>query len=251
MIDKKHICIVSGHYPKGVLFAELTENILREYAQTHGYDLYYDSETAVPFEVSELHFRRCLLLSKAAEAFPDAEWYLWLDTDIYVQAMDRRIEEFIDLGDPGVLYHVFHEKPWGYPVNTGVKLVHRDAIHWEDEIYAQRKNCPFPYEQKLVIDYIVPKYGNQVVIHDPEKLNCLYGTHDHRAALFVHVCSRSEVNRNLIVLKNTRSLLKGRGRLLDNRYYRNFLFYYTKNYILKITQAATRKLKGQKYHTSK
>lgn len=246
MTEKKKICIVSGHYPKGVLFAELTENVLREYARIHGYDLYYDSETPVPFVVSELHFRRCLLMKKASEAFPDADWYLWLDTDIYIQAMDRRIEEFIDLSDPSVLYHVFHEKPWGFPVNTGVKLVHRKAIHWEDEIYAQRENCPFPFEQKLVIDYIVPKYGSHVVIHDPYQLNCLYGTHDHRLALFVHVCGRSAVNRNLIVLKNTRSLLKDNPNIINNKYYRNFYFYFSKNYLLKITQAAERMLKQLK-----
>jgi len=245
MIQKRKICIVSGHYPSGVLFAELTRNILKEYAETHQYDLYYDSETPVPNIVSELHFRRCLLLKKAAEVYPKSEWYIWLDTDIYIQAMDKRIEEFIDLSDPTILYHVFNEKPWGFPVNTGVKLVNRKAIHWEDEIYAMRKDCKFPYEQKLVIDYIVPKYGSQVIIHDPETMNCLYGTHDHTKALFVHVCSRSQANRNLIILNNTRKLLKNNPKILDNRYYRNFYYFQTKNYILKIVQAANRLLKGK------
>ncbi|TXE11418.1 hypothetical protein [Algoriphagus aquimarinus] len=238
MIQQRKICIVSGHYPKVVLFAELTRNILREYAKTHQYSLYYDSETPVPKGIPELHFRRCLLLKKASEAFPYAEWYIWLDTDIYIQAMERRIEEFIDLSDPTILYHVFNEKPWGFPVNTGVKLVNRKAIHWEDEIYALRENCAFPYEQKLVIDYIVPKYGSQVLIHDPYTMNCLYGEHDHKAALFVHVCSRSSVNRNLIILSNTRKLLKNNQKIILNRYYQNFHYFYFKNYILKVIQAA-------------
>lgn len=244
MIEKRKICIVSGHYPEGVLFAELTKNILKEYAETHQYDLYYDSQTPVPNIVSELHFRRCLLLKKASVAFPDAEWYIWLDTDIYIQAMDKRIEEFIDLSDPRIFYHVFNEKPWGFPVNTGVKLVNRKVIHWEDEIYALRENCAFPYEQKLVIEYIIPKYTSQVFVHDPEKMNCLYGTHDHTAALFVHVCSRSKVNRNLIILRNTRKLLKPNSKSIQNKYYKKFYYYYITNYILKITQAAGRLIKS-------
>ncbi|RIW14620.1 hypothetical protein D0X99_13850 [Algoriphagus lacus] len=243
MIQRRKICIVSGHYPDGVMFAELTRNVLKEYAAMHQYDLYYDAETPVPMIVSELHFRRCLLLKKAREVFPDAEWYIWLDTDIYIQAMDKHIEEFIDLSDPSILYHVFNEKPYHFPVNTGVKLVHRNAIHWEDEIYAQRENCPFPYEQKIVIDYILPKYRDKVIVHDPETMNCLYGTHDHNAALFVHVCGRSEVNRNLIILRNTRKLLKNKPELLQNQYYQNFLSYYTKNFLLKIVQAAQRLVK--------
>lgn len=239
-MEKRKICIVSGHFPGGVLFAELTRNILREYATIHQYDLYYDSETPVPKVVSELHFRRCVLLKKASEAFPDAEWYIWLDTDIYIQAMDKRIEEFVDLSDPKILAHYYNEKPYKFPVNTGVKLIHRSVIHWEDEIYAQRENCPFPYEQKVVIDYIVPKYGDRLLIHDPDTMNCIYGTHDHEKALFVHVCGRSEVNRNLIILKNTRKLLKDNPRILENSYYQNFYYYYITNYVKKVKQAAKR-----------
>lgn len=236
----RKICIVSGHFPKGVLFTHLTQNILKKYAEIHQYSLYYDSETPVPMIVSELHFRRCILLKKASEVFPECEWFLWLDTDVYIQQMEKRIEEFMDLSDPTILYHVFNEKPWHFPVNTGVKFVHRNAIHWEDEIYSKRKGCPFPYEQKVVIDYIVPTYGSKVKIHDPEKLNCLYGTHRHEVALFVHVCSRSEVNRNLIILKNTRKLLKNYPEVLDNEYYRNFYYYYVTNFALKIIQAIMR-----------
>jgi len=242
-MKRSKICIVSGHFPAGVLFAEITRLNLIEYAATHQYDLYYDSETPVPKVVSELHFRRCLLLKKASEVFPEAEWYIWLDTDIYVQAMDRRIEEFIYLSDQNILYHVFNEKPYHFPVNTGVKLVNRKVIHWEDEIYSRRENCPFPYEQKVVIDYIVPKYKDKVVIHDPETMNCLYGTHDHHSALFVHVCGRSEVNRNLIILRNTKKLLKNRPEILQSPYYQNYYYTYTKNYILKIIQSVQRLVK--------
>ncbi|MFN3761450.1 MAG: hypothetical protein ACK4SF_19730 [Algoriphagus aquaeductus] len=244
MTPKKKSCIVSGHYPSGILFADLTKNVLIEYAKKHDYQLYNDSETEVPKKVSELHFRRCVLLKKAYEKFPDAEWYLWLDTEIYIQAMNRRIEEFIDLSNPEILYHTFSEIPYKFPVNTGVKFVHNSVIHWEDEIYAQRENCPFPYEQKIVIDYIVPKYKKQVIIHDPFLLNCLYGTHDHEKALFVHVCGRSEVNRNLIILRNTRKLLKTHApHLLDGESYQNFYSLYFKNYFLKIQQALGRLFK--------
>lgn len=238
MIEKKKICLVSGHYPSGVLFAELTRISVEEYSKIHGYDFYYDSETQVPFEVAELHFRRCLLLQKASKAFPDAEWFVWLDTDIYVQKMDQRIEEFIDLSNPEILYHLFHEKPKGYPVNTGVKLVHRKAIPWEQEIHDRRHNCPFPYEQKVVIDYILPKYENHVIIHDPYYLNCILGKHDTSEALFVHVCGNSEANRNVKILKNTKKIYQSRKHILQTSYYRNYYYYFLSNYSVKVYQAA-------------
>jgi hypothetical protein len=236
------ICLVSGHYPTGVFFAGLTRDILRTYAQTHGYDFYYDPETAVPRVVSELHFRRCLLLRKAHAAFPAADWYLWLDTDIYVQAMDRRIEEFIDLSDPAIRYHLFHERPWHYPINTGVKFVHRDVIAWEDEIHARRHGCEFPFEQKVVADYILPTYGSQVRIHDPDRLNCLYGTHRHEDALFVHVCNKDEGQRNRIILSNTRALLRHHPVLRHHPPYRFYHWYLTRLYAIKLYHAVRKRI---------
>lgn len=237
------ICIVSGHYPDGVLFAKLTRNILEEYAKFHQYHFYYDSDTPVSMVHSELHFRRCLLLSKASEVFSECDWFLWLDTDIYIQNMHRRIEEFIDLSDPHVIYHVFHEKPWYHPVNTGVKFVHKTAIQWENEIYSKRVGCPYPYEQKLVIDYLIPKYGSQIKIHDPEKLNCIYRLHDSSKALFVHVCNYNEVNRNLIILRNTRKLLKDFRRILENKYYTYFYFFYMYYFTIRVLRAIQRRIK--------
>jgi hypothetical protein len=230
------ICIVSGHYPQGPMFAALTQEILTEYARLHNYSLHYDFETPVPRIVSELHFRRCILLKKASELFPECDWFVWLDTDIYIQSMEKRIEEYIDLSDPTVLYHLFHEQPWKFPVNTGVKFVHRNAIHWEDEIYSRRKECAYPYEQKVVIDYILPTYTGQVKIHDPQQLNSIYRLHNHQEALFVHVSNLNEVNRNFIILKNTRKLLKNYPNVLENKYYRNFHFYHGINFLKKAVE---------------
>ncbi|TDQ18891.1 galactosyl transferase GMA12/MNN10 family protein [Algoriphagus boseongensis] len=242
MSDKRKICLVSGHYPSGVLFAELTRLSLEEYAKTHGYDLYYDAETPVPSKVSELHFRRCLLLLKASEKYPDAEWYIWLDTDIYVQFMDRRIEEFIDLSDPNILYHLFHERPKGFPVNTGVKLVHRSAIHWEQEIHDMRHDCPFPFEQKIVAEHIIPKYKEKIIVHDPYYLNCILGKHDTSGALFVHVCGNSEANRNVKILKNTRKIYQSRKHLLQTPHYQKFYFHFLTNYSKRVFQAGMKAL---------
>ena len=239
-IKKGSICLVSGHYPDVVLFAELTRNLLKIYAKNQGYGFYYDSITPVPLEVPELHFRRCLVLVKAREAFPNAEWYVWIDTDIYVQDINKRIEDFIDLEQPNILYHLFNEKPWTYPVNTGIKIINQSVISVEEEIYEMRHGVPHPFEQKVVIDYILPKYKDQVVIHDPYELNCIYGKHDTSKALFVHVCSRSEVNRNLIILSNTKKLYAQEPEIINNKYYKNFKRYFLVNYGLKIMQTAQR-----------
>ena len=76
------ICFVSGHYPKGVFFTDLTKRLLVNYCNLNDYDLYYDDFTKVDHVISEFHFRRCLIIKKASEAFPNADWYIWLDTDI-------------------------------------------------------------------------------------------------------------------------------------------------------------------------
>jgi hypothetical protein len=235
------ICIVSGHYPDGVVYAKMTRLILEQYCKLHHYDFFYDAETPVAMITSELHFRRCLLLTKASEVFRECDWFLWLDTDIYVQDMHKRIEECIDLSDSKVYYHVFHEKPWLYPVNTGVKFIHKSVIHWEKELYAKRQGCPYPYEQKLVIDFILPTYGNKVKIHDPEKLNCLYKVHDATSALFVHVCSYQQFERNLIILKNTRGNYAGFPELTAHNYFRYWYLYYALYFIAKVKESVKRR----------
>jgi len=239
---REKICIVSGHYPNQVLYAKMTRLILDQYCKLHQYDFYYDAETPVPLITSEYHFRRCLLLTQASEAFPECHWYVWLDTDIYVQCMHRRIEECIDLSDPTILYHVFHEKPWLYPVNKGVKFIHKSVIHWEKEIYSKREECPYPFEQKLVIDYIIPTYGNKVKIHDPEKLNCLYKVHDPKSALFIHVCSYQQFERNLIILKNTRGMYSDFSALTEQRFFKFWYIYYLIYFTAKIKESVKRKL---------
>lgn len=219
------ICIVSGHYPKGVFFTELTKKLLIEYCKNHNYELYYDAETEVPLEVSELHFRRCLILCKAQEKFPNVDWYIWLDTDIYPKMLSQPIESCIDLSDFRILYHLFHEKPWDYPVNTGVKIVNRKAIPLEKEVYSKRFNCPFPFEQKIMADYILPKYREQIKIHDPNQLNCIYGLHNMDEALFLHVCNKTELERNLIILNKNITYFKNDADVIKNKYYRYYYYY--------------------------
>lgn len=177
---------------------------------------------------------------KASEMFPEAEWFIWLDTDIYVQFLDKRIEEFIDLSNPKILYHLFHERPKGYPVNTGVKIVHKNAIPWEMEIYAQRENCPFPFEQKVVWEYIVPKYKDQVLVHDPYHLNCILGKHDTSSALFVHVCGNTAINRNFKILKNTKKVFRSRPQILKTSYYKNYYYHFLSSFSLRVIQTIQR-----------
>lgn len=219
------ICIVSGHYPSGVFFTTLTKKLLTEYCKKHNYDLYYDSETKVPLKVSELHFRRCLILIKAKKNFPKAEWFIWLDTDIYPKAINKSIESCIDLSDTSILYHLFHEQPWDYPVNTGVKIVNQKAIYLEQEIHSKRFDCSFPFEQKIMAEYILPKYRQHIKIHDPDKLNCIYGLHNMDEALFLHVCNKTELERNLIILKNNRSYFQNDEAVLKSKYYKYGHFY--------------------------
>ena len=203
------IVFVSGHYPSDTHFARSTRRSFEQYTKRHGYGFYYDDSSPSPaFRAKhELHYRRCIIFQKAAATFPNADWYIWVDSDVFVNKPDMRIEDCIDLTDKNILYHLFHEKPWSFPINTGVKIVNRIAIPIESTIYTMRNTPPwneFPYEQKITAEYVIPKIQGQYKIHDPYLLNyILYqirDTHnDPTQAVFIHLCTRTTDQRNKIM----------------------------------------------------
>ena len=193
------IVLVSGHWPLTVYFATETRKSIQNYCQLHQYDFYYDEIEPIEKEVHSLHYRRCEILKRASLKFPEAKWYVWLDTDIFVYRTDLRIESAIDLSDPNILYHLFHEKPWNYCVNTGVKFVNHKAIEIESRIWQLRNEFKwkqYPYEQKVMCDKIIPENNNQIKIHDPNILNCIEKLYPIKDAIFVHMCYRPERERN-------------------------------------------------------
>ncbi len=226
--SRNKLCLVSGHYGSSPPFAKLTEKILAAYAQHHRYDFFYDRLTPCPMKTADLHFRRCLLLQKAAASIEEVDWFVWVDTDIYVKEFNARIEKYINLDDKNILYHVFHEKPWNFPINTGVKFVHRKAIKWEKEIYSFKDETPYPFEQKVVIERIFPKYRTQIKVHDPDHLNCLKWVHDEDSAIFVHLAGRSNSLRNLVILREVYSVNKKYDIGIEDsqlKYYHLIVFY--------------------------
>jgi len=179
-------------------------------------------------KTADLHFRRCLLLQKAAASIEDVDWFVWVDSDIYVKEFNARIEKYINLDDKNILYHVFHEKPWNFPINTGVKFVHRKAIKWEKEIYSFKDETPYPFEQKVVIERIFPEYRTQIKVHDPDHLNCIKWIHDEKSALFVHLAGRSNSRRNLVILREVYSVNKKYDIGIEDfrlKYYHLIVFY--------------------------
>jgi hypothetical protein len=170
-IMNNNIVIVSGHYPSNTHYSIKTRELIKEYASTHNYGFYYDDDVPIETYESSLHFRRCDSIRKASLIYPDTEWFLWLDSDVYVNPINKHlnIESFIDLSDENILYHLFHESPWGgYPINTGVKFVNNKALKFENEVWELRNTNPwnqFPFEQKTIYDYILPKLNkNQYII---------------------------------------------------------------------------------------
>lgn len=203
-----NIVIVSGHYPSTVKFAQDTKKTIENYCNVHGYIFYYDDTPPIENEVHHLHYNRCEILRRAHLKYPESTWFIWLDTDIFANRMDISIESVIDLSDTNILYHLFHEKPWPYDANTGVKIVNKDAIEIESEIFEHRNDDEwkqFPFEQKVMCEKIIPKYKDRIIIHDPYVLNCIdqhYKTQDNikyykiDEAIFVHLSGRSEEFRN-------------------------------------------------------
>jgi hypothetical protein len=126
---------------------------------------------------------------------------------VIVNKPEIRVESCIDLTDKSIQYHLFHEKPWDFAINTGVKFVNASSIHHELKMYQMQNTPPwneFPYEQKAMLEYVIPRIEGKYVIHDPYVLNyILYQarpTHnDPGEAVFVHVCGRSTNERNRIM----------------------------------------------------
>ena len=175
-----NIVIVSGHYPNDTYYSMKTKEIMQNYALLHKYDFYYDEDAPCETYMSSLHFMRCESIRKASIKYPDAKWFIWVDSDVYVNFRHENlpIENFIDLSNESILYHLFHESPW----NT------------------------FPYEQKTLYEHILPKLNNdEYIIHDPYTLNCIIKAYPNKIknALLIHMCAMTtEERNNYIDLRN-------------------------------------------------
>lgn len=199
-----YITILSGHFPKEIEYVRKTKELVEEYCSIHGYNFYYEESEPLETEEHALHFRRSWICQQAAEKFPNTEWFLWLDSDVYVNPNNKNkpITSFIDLSDPNILYHTFHEAPWGrYPINTGVKFVHKNTLELEKIVWGLRNEAPwntFPYEQKTIYEYMFPRIPGRYIIHDPHTLNCIVKAYPEHVkyALFVHMCGSSREERD-------------------------------------------------------
>jgi hypothetical protein len=200
-----NIVFVSGHYPSDTFFANKTKESIQNYTLKHNYGFYYNTNEIVETYTSSLHFIRCMTLSNASKQFPDAKWFVWVDSDVFVNSKNDHLslESQIDLANEDVLYHTFHESPWGcYPINTGVKIVNRKAIKYEEEMWELRNTYPwnqFPFEQKTLYEYIFPKLQPyEYTINDPYILNCITKAYPDKVdnALFIHMCNMSVNERN-------------------------------------------------------
>ena len=167
--------------------------------------MYYNEEEPDDTAVHSLHYQRCLVIKKASIQYPTAKWFIWVDSDVYVNNYDMKVEDQLNLHDTKILYHLFHEKHWGcYAINTGVKFVHRNALPYEEEVWNLRNIPPwntFPYEQKTIYEYILPKIPGKYKIHKPYILNCIRKAYPRKVkkALFVHMCASSTEERDTIM----------------------------------------------------
>lgn len=208
-MDPKEIVFVSGHHPRSTYYARRTRMSFDVYCRKHGYRFYYDDEPEdkINGALHILHYRRCAIIPRAQAKYPDSTWFVWVDSDVYVNNYDMRVEEQIDLTDGCVLYHLFHERDWGcYPINTGVKFVHRDAIGYEVEMWKNRDTPPwntFPFEQKALYEYVLtrPELNGRYIIHDPYILNCIILAYPDRVplCLFAHMCAMGASERDKIM----------------------------------------------------
>lgn len=209
MVLPSDIVFVSSHYPLNTYFSIKTRATFKKYTKMHGYHFYYDTDDVEPSETQpkNLHYRRCVNILKASLLYPNAKWFVWVDSDVYVNNYSAKVEKLLDLDDENILYHLFHERGgWGqFPINTGVKFVNRNALIWEELVWSMRNTHPwtfYPYEQKTIYEYVLPKIGeDKYIIHDPYLLNCIIKAYPDRVndCVFAHMCAYSEDERNRIM----------------------------------------------------
>lgn len=213
------IVIFQGMFPVQD-YTKLCSASVSAYAKRHGYNYFWDESEPQEEdkELPQLHFRRSYIIRKAAAAFPDAIWFVWLDSDVYVQNQDIPLQSLVDLTvQSDILYHTTHERPWGIDViNTGFKCVHRDALQYEDEIWSLRHTKPFtefPWEQKTLWNHIFPRIVGRFWVHEWSKLNCFVEyvknhnmMHVLQGALFVHMCGMPVTKRNEWAKQNIKLL---------------------------------------------
>jgi hypothetical protein len=179
--------------------------MFEKYTNKHGYKFYYNEDEVEDTQHHILHYQRCLILQKAAIKYPDVKWFVWVDSDIYVNNYDMKVEDHINLNDENILYHLFHENNWGcYAINTGVKFVNKKALIFEEQVWNLRYTPPwteFPWEQKAIYEYVLPQIPNQYIIHDPYILNCIMPAYPDKMkdALFIHMCAIPLEQRNNIM----------------------------------------------------
>ncbi len=208
-VNAQNIVFISGHYPLDTYFAQQTRKSFENYTSRHGYGFYYEESEPLETEHHALHFRRCEIIQNAFIKYPSAQWFVWVDSDVYVNRPELTLESQIDLSDTSILYHLFHERPWSCPINTGVKIVNRDALELEQEVWDLRNTPPwnqFPFEQKTIAEYILPKIPGKYIIHDPYVLNCITQLYKKKIkkALFVHMCAIPNKERNAIMAERER-----------------------------------------------
>ena len=219
MSAEPQIVFISGHHSIKTYFAQQTRKNFEAYTSKHGYGFYYEESEPKETQTHALHFRRCKIIQNASIKYPSAQWFVWVDSDVYVNRPELTLESQIDLSDTSILYHLFHEQPWPFAVNTGVKIVNRAALKLEKKVWKLRNTPPwndFPFEQKTIIEYILPQIPGRYIIHDPYALNCLLKAYPEKApdALFVHMCAMNTDERNAIMAK--RAMDGESNDLLDN-----------------------------------
>jgi hypothetical protein len=203
-----NIVILHGHVGE-CTFADLCRSSKETYANIHGYQFYHEPASSFPGDTLKsyhMHFWRSLIVQRAAAAHPNSQWFVWLDSDMYVnkERSQTRLEDLVEF-DPWMLYYTTHEKPWGIDlINTGFKVIHREALKYEEEIWSCRDTMPwntFTFEQLTLWNKIFPQIPGRYCIKDNKELNCLikaYKTQPDvlKNGVFMHMCNMTLEERN-------------------------------------------------------
>jgi hypothetical protein len=208
-LDPSQIVIMNGHIGDHKFAARCKESV-QAYAKLHKYSFFGANQSDFPGDTKksyQFHYWRSYIIQEAAAKFPLAKWFLWLDSDIYVnnKTKDTKLEDLVDL-NPEMLYYTTHERPMGIDlVNTGFKLVNRNALEFEKIIWECRENKPIhTCEQYVLWKKIFPLIYGKFCILPTEKLNCIIKHFRNNSqvlenGLFMHMCSIYQEDRDVLI----------------------------------------------------
>ena len=169
---------IGSDYKKSIKFCIESQE---RHAKKHGYTRITDESV---FDVTrDATWSKIPLLQKY---LPDYDYIMWIDGDVLITNQDRKINEFIDLIDPGKFLFIGRDFQG---LNAGVFIIKNcpEALEFLSEVWTREDMArKLFHEQTAMTDLLAtPKYNGKVQIIPHQFINIM-NAYDYRMDPRVH-----------------------------------------------------------------